>query len=147
MELLNYNIFTKPCVKLYNIFHNYWSSDINLSNKYHIIAPSTLEECVKFSVNNLTYPCLVYELREGFFQVCNVNDRLYLQAYFIKPEYRKNKTEFFKYMKHILGNNWLSYQWYSNKKSVEYLVNNGCKILDTDIENNVVLLKFKRRGV
>lgn len=112
-----------------------YESDNDLINKFHVIAGSGLDSCIKRTVSefkemNLT----IYTLEKdgkffGYF-----GDELYdsgrnLTGFFIMPEFRKDKTDFWKEVKNHFNEDVNIGIFTKNARASKFLLSGGCELI------------------
>lgn len=84
-----------------------FSSDNELLEKYHIYSGKGIDSCVEKTFQDLSslkdnykfFKVISEDKLVGFFGIEKVENLIGLSGFFIKPEYRKNKQEFWKLIK------------------------------------------------
>lgn len=125
-----------------------FSSDYELMSKWHISAPSSLDNCVSRTVNDLRELSVFnfYMISEnetiGFFGKEIHNQMTFLTAFFIKPKYRTKEIfeRFWGEVKKNVGNDFYCGIYNKNERAKRFLEKSNGKCVGND--NEIAVYKF-----
>jgi len=130
-----------------------FSEDDNFVKNIYVIDIKTVDACVDDIVEKLQerddtdnqaefYFIIDNNVNVGFFAINYYNNIKFLRTFFIRPKYRKYKNEFLDKLKS--EGSFLSTIYNSNKKAINYFINNdGIIIGIIEVKDNLKGLIFK----
>jgi hypothetical protein len=123
-----------------------YSSDEDLINIFHIIAPTTIKAAVIHTLGVFLQSenFKMYELTEkgafvGYVGVSSNSQFRYVQGFFIMPEFRSKYifSEFFKQIKHLCGESAYIPVYEKNTRANLFLTKNKCSFVQSMNDDKV----------
>lgn len=135
-----------------------FASDKELLQKWHVMAPSDLETCVRKTFNDLkneptlkffVIECVTEDSDEivGFFGTARVEEVNFMVSFFIKPKYRTLDTfeYFWNAVYNETGNEYFTAIYEKNSRAKKFLEKNGFELVHKmELENKNSALVYHK---
>lgn len=128
---------TKNIDEIENMIFDCYKTDSELLEKYHVLAPNLLENCVKdtvmcFKVSLNQYNLVIYKIYDndifcGYFGISEYLGLKELCGFFIMPEYRTDgfKIVWLRYLMSKFDNHIVCGLYSKNIRGIKFLLNMG----------------------